>query len=95
MSGILERNRLKILQLTPRQKQCVDLLARGYSPDRPRQKQCVDLLARGYSPKEISSILYISPRTVNYHLFCVLQRFEARTYPELIYYLSELNYFKE
>jgi DNA-binding CsgD family transcriptional regulator len=77
MSGILERNRLKILQLTP------------------RQKQCVDLLARGYSPKEISSILYISPRTVNYHLFCVLQRFEARTYPELIYYLSELNYFKE
>jgi DNA-binding CsgD family transcriptional regulator len=77
MPGILERNRLKVLQLTP------------------RQKQCVDLLARGYSPKEIAAILYIEPRTVNYHLYCVLQRFEARTYPQLIYYLAELDYFKE
>lgn len=39
MQAILDRNRLKPLQLTTRQKQCVDLLSVGYSP-----KQIAELL---------------------------------------------------
>ena len=76
MQAILERNRLKPLQLTR------------------RQKQCIDLLSHGYTPKEIAGSLNVSRRTVNYHLLCLQQRFEARSLPHLIYLLAILDYFK-
>ncbi|NMC18632.1 MAG: helix-turn-helix transcriptional regulator [Chloroflexi bacterium] len=75
MERLLQRNRLKPLQITH------------------RQKQCLDLLTRGYSPKEIGSILFISRRTVNYHLFCLLQRFDAKSYPHLVFLLATMDYF--
>jgi len=76
MERTLDRNINKQLQLTR------------------RQKQCIDLLSRGYTPKQIGIQIGISKRTVNYHLFCLLQRFNAETYPHLIYTLAMLDYFK-
>ena len=61
----------------------------------PRQGACILLVSRGYNSKQIAGFLGITPRTVNYHLFCLLDRFEARTLPHLVYLLANMNYFKK
>ncbi len=54
----------------------------------------ITLIVIHHTPKQIGIQIGISKRTVNYQLFCLLQRFNAETYPHLIYTLAMLDYFK-
>lgn len=52
----------------------------------PRQRQVVQLLAEGKSMKEAASLLSVTPRTVAFHKYRVMQDLGLRTNAELIQY---------
>jgi DNA-binding NarL/FixJ family response regulator len=54
-----------------------------------RQADCVKCLVRGCSIKEIAEILHIQPRTVRYHLFCAMERYQAKSLPQVAYYFGK------
>lgn len=51
----------------------------------PRQREVAQLIANGYTCEEISSLLGIEKRTVQYHLHGAMERFRTGTVPFLIY----------
>lgn len=51
-----------------------------------RQREVLQLLAEGYSTKEISNILYISARTVEFHKYRMMELLNIKTSAELIHY---------
>lgn len=51
----------------------------------PRQREVAQLIANGYTCDEISILLGIEKRTVQYHLRGAMERFRTRTVPFLIY----------
>ena len=69
-----------------------DLLERDQAPDSlsvvltPREREVLQLLAEGRSVKEIASILDISPRTVEFHKYNVMEKLGLRTTAELTQY---------
>ena len=52
----------------------------------PRQQEVVQLLAEGKSAKEIADILCISPRTVEFHKYRIMQERGISTSAELVQY---------
>ncbi len=65
----------------------------GGSPERdlfkkisPRQREILQLLAEGKSGKEIASILNISPRTVEFHKYKMMEALNIKTSAELVQY---------
>ena len=50
----------------------------------PRQREVVQLLAEGRSMKEVASVLNVTPRTVAFHKYRVMQDLGIRTNAELI-----------
>ena len=52
----------------------------------PRQKEVLQLIAEGKSPKEIAAILNVSPRTVEFHKYRIMETIGARTIAELTRY---------
>ncbi len=52
----------------------------------PRQKEVLQLLAEGKSPKEIAAILNVSPRTVEFHKYRIMETIGAKTIAELTRY---------
>lgn len=52
----------------------------------PRQKEVLQLIAEGKSPKEIAAILKVSPRTVEFHKYRIMETIGARTIAELTRY---------
>jgi DNA-binding NarL/FixJ family response regulator len=52
----------------------------------PRQKEILQLIAEGRSPKEIASVLNVSPRTVEFHKYRIMETAGARTIAELTRY---------
>jgi DNA-binding NarL/FixJ family response regulator len=52
----------------------------------PRQKEILQLIAEGKSPKEIAAILNVSPRTVEFHKYRIMETVGARTIAELTRY---------
>jgi DNA-binding NarL/FixJ family response regulator len=52
----------------------------------PRQREVLQMVAEGRSTKEIAYALRISPRTVEFHRYCVMQALGARTVAELVRY---------
>ncbi len=52
----------------------------------PRQKEVLQLIAEGKSPKEIGAILNVSPRTVEFHKYRIMEMIGARTIAELTRY---------
>lgn len=52
----------------------------------PRQREVLQLLAEGHSAKEIASILHISPRTVEFHKYRMMEELELRSSADLIQY---------
>jgi DNA-binding NarL/FixJ family response regulator len=52
----------------------------------PRQREVTQLIAEGYSLKEVASILEISPRTVAFHKYQVMEQLHFKTTAELIQY---------
>ena len=52
----------------------------------PRQREVLQLIAEGKSPKEIAAILNVSPRTVEFHKYRIMETIGARTIAELTRY---------
>ena len=52
----------------------------------PRQLEVLQLLAEGHSAKEMASILKISPRTVEFHKYKMMEKLDIRTTAELVQY---------
>jgi len=52
----------------------------------PREREVLQLLAEGRSAKEIASVLDISPRTVEFHKYNVMEKLGLRTTAELTQY---------
>jgi len=51
-----------------------------------RQKEILQLIAEGKSPKEIASVLKVSPRTVEFHKYRIMETIGAKTIAELTRY---------
>jgi DNA-binding NarL/FixJ family response regulator len=51
-----------------------------------RQKEILQLIAEGKSPKEIAAIFSVSPRTVEFHKYRIMEAIGARTIAELTRY---------
>jgi DNA-binding NarL/FixJ family response regulator len=51
-----------------------------------RQREVLQLLAEGKSAKEIARVLKISPRTVEFHKYTIMQQLEIKTSAELVHY---------
>jgi DNA-binding NarL/FixJ family response regulator len=52
----------------------------------PRQKEVLQLIAEGKSSKEIAGILNVSPRTVEFHKYRIMETVGVRTIAELTRY---------
>jgi DNA-binding NarL/FixJ family response regulator len=50
----------------------------------PRQREVLQLVAEGHSAKEIASLLNVSPRTVEFHKYRMMEDLGLRTNAELI-----------
>ena len=50
----------------------------------PRQREVVQLLAEGKSMKEVASVLKVTPRTVAFHKYRVMEELSLKTTAELI-----------
>lgn len=51
-----------------------------------RQKEILQLIAEGKSPKEIGAILNVSPRTIEFHKYRIMEAVGVRTIAELTRY---------
>ena len=65
----------------------------GFHPQRegigkltPRQKEVLQLFAEGHSAKEIADTLCISPRTVEFHKYKMMEQLNVKTSAELVGY---------
>jgi len=56
-----------------------------YKPT-PRQREVLKLVAEGYSMNEIATSLGITPRTVQFHKYTMMQALEVSSTAELIRY---------
>lgn len=52
----------------------------------PRQREVVHLLAEGKSMKEVASVLNVTPRTVAFHKYRVMEELNLKTTADLIQY---------
>jgi DNA-binding NarL/FixJ family response regulator len=52
----------------------------------PRQREILQLFAEGHSAKEIATLLNISPRTVEFHKYRIMQELNIKTSAELVQY---------
>lgn len=52
----------------------------------PRQREVVQLLAEGKSMKEVASVLNVTPRTVAFHKYRVMEELSLKTTADLIQY---------
>ena len=52
----------------------------------PRQREVLQLLAEGKSAKEIAAVLNISPRTVEFHKYRMMEELKTKSSAELIQY---------
>lgn len=68
------------------------LLGQPPSPEDPataltsRQREVLQLVAEGHSIKEIGAILNVSPKTVEFHKYRVMEQLDLRTTAELTQY---------
>jgi DNA-binding NarL/FixJ family response regulator len=52
----------------------------------PRQREVLQLLAEGRSMKEVASVLNLTPRTVAFHKYRMMEQLKVKTTAELIQY---------
>lgn len=52
----------------------------------PRQREVLQLVAEGHSAREIGSLLKISPRTVEFHKYTIMEKLNTHSQAELIQY---------
>jgi DNA-binding NarL/FixJ family response regulator len=49
-----------------------------------RQREVLQLVAEGRSAKEVASVLNVSPRTVEFHKACIMDRLDLRSHSDLV-----------
>jgi DNA-binding NarL/FixJ family response regulator len=49
----------------------------------PRQREVLQLFAEGHTMKEMARILQVSPRTIAFHKYSIMERFSLKTNSEL------------
>jgi DNA-binding NarL/FixJ family response regulator len=69
----------------------VGALIKGDSPRRgldltPRQREVLQLLAEGKSMKEAAEVLHVTPRTVAFHKYKMMEQLQLKSTAELIQY---------
>jgi DNA-binding NarL/FixJ family response regulator len=69
----------------------VDSLLHGadHTPSReltPRQREVLQLLAEGRSMKEVASLLNLTPRTVAFHKYRIMEQLKIKSTAELVQY---------
>jgi len=52
----------------------------------PRQREVLQLLAEGHSMKEVASVLNLTPRTVAFHKYRIMQQLKVKSSAELVQY---------
>jgi DNA-binding NarL/FixJ family response regulator len=52
----------------------------------PRQREVLQLLAEGHSMKEVASLLNLTPRTVAFHKYRMMEQLKVKSTAELIQY---------
>jgi len=52
----------------------------------PRQREVLQLLAEGHSMKEVATVLNMTPRTVAFHKYRMMEQLRVKTTAELIQY---------
>ena len=57
----------------------------------PRQREVLQLLAEGKSAKEVAEALCISPRTVEFHKYRIMEELGMSTSAELVHYAIKLG----
>jgi DNA-binding NarL/FixJ family response regulator len=57
----------------------------------PRQREVLQLLVEGYTMKEIARMLKITPRTVAFHKYSMMEQLGLRSSAELIRYAVKLS----
>jgi DNA-binding NarL/FixJ family response regulator len=57
----------------------------------PRQREVIQLLAEGKSMKEVADILRVTPRTVAFHKYRVMEELRLKTTAELIQFALRSN----
>ncbi len=57
----------------------------------PRQREVLQLLAEGRSMKQVARILEVSPRTVAFHKYRIMEALGAKSNAELIHYAIKNN----
>src|SRR5262245_51743998 len=77
ITPLIARGMQKAFINDPRPKNAAKVLT-------PRQREVVQLLAEGKSMKEVASVLKVTPRTVAFHKYRVMQELHLGTTAELI-----------
>jgi DNA-binding NarL/FixJ family response regulator len=54
----------------------------------PRQREVLQLLAEGHSMKEIASVMKLTPRTVAFHKYRMMEQLKVRSTAELVLYAA-------
>jgi DNA-binding NarL/FixJ family response regulator len=57
----------------------------------PREREVLQLLAEGKSMKEVAALLEISPRTVEFHKYRIMELLHVRTNAELVQHAIKLG----
>jgi DNA-binding CsgD family transcriptional regulator len=52
----------------------------------PRQREILQLLAEGHSMKEIAAVLNVTPRTVAFHKYRMMEQLHVKSTAELVRY---------
>jgi DNA-binding NarL/FixJ family response regulator len=52
----------------------------------PRQREVLQLLAEGRSMKEVASVLNLTPRTVAFHKYRMMEQLKVKSTAELVQY---------
>ncbi len=52
----------------------------------PRQREVLQLLAEGRSMKEVASVLNVTPRTVAFHKYRMMEQLKLKSTAELVQY---------
>jgi DNA-binding NarL/FixJ family response regulator len=55
----------------------------------PQQRQIAQLAARGLTNREIAARLFLSPRTVGFHLYNVFPRLQVTSRAQLVHVLGD------
>ena len=77
VTPLITRDFVEALMSEPREKKSAD-------QPTPRQREVLQLLAEGCSMKEASRILGVTPRTIAFHKYRIMEQFRLKSNAELI-----------